>query len=411
MRHSWLLLAASLAWAGADAEFHARREALAKALPDGVVVLYGQSEREDADLRNGFYQDSNFFYLTGWKAPGAALLIEPRREILFLPKHDPTRERWIGRQPAQDDSNIQEVAGFEMVLPPEALERELRASLERYPKVYTVGEEAIAKIKTLSPPGEVASAESAIARLRMKKSPREIELLQRSADASIAAHLAAWKRAAPGLYEYQIASTILSTYLELGCERSAYAPIVGSGPNSVYLHYSKNSRRMDRGDLLLVDAGAECAGYAADITRTIPVGANFSARQREIYEIVLGAQKAAIAAVKPGAYIGGPGRPSLLKTARDYIDSHGKDLHGERLGKYFTHGISHHIGLDVHDASDNNVPLEEGMVISVEPGIYIPEENIGIRIEDMVLVTKDGARVMTAALPREAAEIEKAIRK
>ena len=411
MRHSWLLLAAALAWAGADPEFHARREALAKALPDGVVVLYGQSEREDADLRNGFYQDSNFFYLTGWKAPGAALLIEPRREILFLPKHDPTRERWIGRQPAQDDSNIQEVAGFEMVLPPEALERELRASLERYPKVYTVGEEAIAKIKTLSPPGEVASAESAIARLRMKKSPREIELLQRSADASIAAHLAAWKRAAPGLYEYQIASTILSTYLELGCERSAYAPIVGSGPNSVYLHYAKNSRRMERGDLLLVDAAAECAGYAADITRTIPVGADFSARQREIYEIVLGAQKAAIAAVKPGAYIGGPGRPSLVQAARDYIDSHGKDLHGERLGKYFTHGISHHIGLDVHDASDNNVPLEEGMVISVEPGIYIPEENIGIRIEDMVLVTKDGARVMTAALPREAAEIEKAIRK
>jgi Xaa-Pro aminopeptidase len=168
---------------------------------------------------------------------------------------------------------------------------------------------------------------------------------------------------------------------------------------------------MERGDLLLVDAAAECAGYAADITRTIPVGADFSARQREIYEIVLGAQKAAIAAVKPGAYIGGPGRPSLVKAAMDYIDSHGKDLHGERLGKYFTHGISHHIGLDVHDASDNGVPLEEGMVISVEPGIYIPEENIGIRIEDMVLVTKDGARVMTAALPREAAEIEKAIRK
>jgi Xaa-Pro aminopeptidase len=411
MRHSWLLLAASLAWAGANPEFHTRREALAKALPDGVVVLYGQSDREDSDLRNGFYQDSNFFYLTGWKAPGAALLIEPRREILFLPKHDPSRERWIGRQPAQDDSDIQEVAGFETVLPPEALERELRASLERYPKVYAVGQEAIAKIKSLSPPGEVASAESAIARLRMKKSPREIELLQRAADASIAAHLAAWKRAAPGLYEYQIASTILSTYLDLGCERSAYAPIVGSGPNSVYLHYSKNSRRMDRGDLLLVDAAAECAGYAADITRTIPVGANFSARQREVYQIVLGAQKAAIAAVKPGAYIGGPGRPSLLKTARDYIDSHGKDLHGVRLGKYFTHGISHHIGLDVHDASDNNLPLEEGMVISVEPGIYIPEENIGIRIEDMVLVTKDGARVMTAALPREAAEIEKAIRK
>ena len=393
MRHFWLLLAACLAWAGADPEFHVRREALTKALPDGVVVVYGQIEREDADLRSGFYQDSNFFYLTGWKAPGAALLIDPEREILFLPKHNPERERWTGRQPAQEDSNIQEVTGFQTVLPPEALEGELNASLKRYHKV------------------ETASVNSAIARLRMMKSPHEIELLQHSADASIAAHLAAWKRAAPGLYEYQIAATIQFTYLNLGCERNAYAPIVGSGPNSVFLHYSRNSRRMERGDLLLVDAAAECAGYAADITRTIPVGAKFSARQREIYEIVLGAQKAAIADVKPGAYIGGRDRPSLQKTARDYIDSHGKDLHGERLGQYFTHGISHHIGLDVHDASDNSVPLEEGMVISVEPGIYIPEENIGIRIEDMVLVTKDGARVMTAALPREAAEIEKAIGK
>jgi len=410
MRHSWLLLAACLAWTGADPEFHARREALAKALPDGVVVLYGQVEREDADLRGGFFQDSNFFYLTGWKSPGAALLIDPRREILFLPKHNAARERWTGRQPAQDDADIQEAAGFQTVLPPEALEGELRASLERYPKVYAAGPDAMARIKALALPGEAVSAESAIARLRMKKSAHEIELLQHAADASIAAHLAAWKRAAPGIYEYQIAATIQFTYLDLGCERNAYAPIVGSGPDSVYLHYSRNSRRMERGDLMLVDAAGECAGYAADITRTIPVGAKFSARQREIYQIVLGAQKAVIAAVKPGAYIGGPGRVSLQKIARDYIDSHGKDLHGEGLGEYFTHGISHHIGLDVHDAADNNVPLEEGIVISVEPGIYIPEENIGIRIEDMVLVTKDGARVMTAALPREAAEIEKAIR-
>jgi Xaa-Pro aminopeptidase len=392
MRHSWLLLAACVAWAGADPEFHARRTALAKAFPDGVVVLHGQSE-SDADLRNGFFQDSNFYYLTGWKAPGAELLIDPEREVLLLPKHNPERERWTGRQPSEDDADIKELTGFQTVLTPEALESEINASLERYLKV------------------DDSDAERAIARLRMKKSPHEIELIQRSADVSMAAHRAAWKRAAPGLYEYQIASTIEFTYLDGGCERNAYAPIVGSGPNSVFLHYSRNTRRMERGDLLLVDAAAECAGYAADITRTVPVGAKFSPRQRDIYEIVLGAQKAAIAAVKPGAYIGGLDRPSLQKMARDYINSHGKDLHGEPLGKYFTHGISHHIGLDVHDASDVNVPLEEGMVISVEPGIYIPEENIGIRIEDMVLVTKDGARVMTAALPREAAEIEKAIRK
>jgi Xaa-Pro aminopeptidase len=161
---------------------------------------------------------------------------------------------------------------------------------------------------------------------------------------------------------------------------------------------------MDRGELLLMDVGAECAGYAADITRTIPVGASFSKRQREIYEIVLGAQNAVIAAIKPGLPLS-----DLSKIARDYINTHGKDLHGEPLGKYFTHGVSHHVGLDVHDATDFSQPLGEGNVITVEPGIYIPEESIGIRIEDMVLVTKDGARLMSGALPRDPGEIEKAL--
>ena len=160
-----------------------------------------------------------------------------------------------------------------------------------------------------------------------------------------------------------------------------------------------------------MDAGAECAGYTADVTRTIPVSGKFSARQRELYAIVLGAQKAAIAAVKPGMTIGSTTPHSLHQVARDYLNSHGKDLHGEPLGQYFTHGISHHIGLEVHDAADATVPLEAGMVISVEPGLYIPEENIGIRIEDIVLVTEEGAKVLTAALPREAAEIERALAK
>jgi Xaa-Pro aminopeptidase len=161
---------------------------------------------------------------------------------------------------------------------------------------------------------------------------------------------------------------------------------------------------MDRGELLLMDVGAECAGYAADITRTIPVGARFTGRQREIYEVVLGAQNAVIASIKPGVALG-----ELTKTAREYINTHGKDLHGEPLGKYFTHGVSHHVGLDVHDATDFSQPLAEGNVITVEPGIYIPEENIGIRIEDMVQVTKDGARLMSGALPRDPGEIEKAL--
>jgi Xaa-Pro aminopeptidase len=157
---------------------------------------------------------------------------------------------------------------------------------------------------------------------------------------------------------------------------------------------------MDRGELLLMDVGAECSGYAGDITRTVPVGGKFSPRQREVYEVVLGAEKAAVAAVKPGVKV-----PELTRVAKDYMDAHGG------LGKYLAHGISHHIGLEVHDAQDLSVPLAAGMVISIEPGIYIPEENIGVRIEDMVLVTADGAKVLTEALPREAGQIEKAVGK
>jgi Xaa-Pro aminopeptidase len=241
----------------------------------------------------------------------------------------------------------------------------------------------------------------------MAKSPEEIALIQHATDVTLASHRAAWQRAAPGLYEYQVAAAMTETYADAGCERSAYAPIVGSGPNSVYLHYSRNGRRMDAGEVLLMDVAAECAGYASDITRTIPVGGKFTARQREIYDIVLGAQKAAIAAVKPGMTLSKTAPNTLYKVAYDYINSHGKDLHGERLGKYFTHGIGHHVGLDVHDASDPGAPLEAGMVITIEPGIYIPEENLGVRIEDVVLVTEHGGKVLSAALPREPGEIEK----
>jgi Xaa-Pro aminopeptidase len=253
------------------------------------------------------------------------------------------------------------------------------------------------------------SAIPPIAKLRMIKSPAEIQLLTKAADATVAAHLAAWSKIKAGLYEYQIAAAMTNAYFERGCERSAYAPIVGSGPNSVTLHYSSNHRRMDSGELVLMDVGAECSDYASDVTRTVPVTGKFTPRQREIYEIVLGAQKAAIAAIKPGARLHGEG--SLQQIAYQYIDSHGHDLHGDTLGKYFTHGLSHHVGLDVHDSSDTNAPLEAGMVITIEPGIYIPEEKIGVRIEDTILVTADGARNLTGSLPREPKEIERLVAK
>jgi Xaa-Pro aminopeptidase len=167
---------------------------------------------------------------------------------------------------------------------------------------------------------------------------------------------------------------------------------------------------MDRGELVVIDAAAECDYYASDITRTIPIAGKYSDRELEIYNIVLGAQKAAIAAMKPGTlYYGQTG--SITQIAKDYINSHGKDKHGEPLGKYFTHGLGHFVGIDVHDAGGVPLKLEEGMVLTVEPGIYIPEENIGVRIEDVVLVTRDSVKVLTSALPKEPDEVEKVLAK
>jgi Xaa-Pro aminopeptidase len=387
-----------------------RRAKLRKALPNGVIVLFGRAETDSDDLRSGFFQEPNFYYLAGWNQPGAVLVIEPSRDILFLPAKDPEAEKWTGTKASAQDANAIAVTGFEHVMAAPGLEAELLKLLDKYPRLYALkGTPGAAKLEKLAPLRDISDARPAIAKLRMKKSREEIALIEQATGVSIEGHRTAWKRAAPGLYEYQIAAAMEAVFAEKGCERPAYAPIIGSGPNSVFLHYSRNKRRMDAGEILLVDVAAECSGYASDITRSIPVGRKFSKRQKEIYDIVLGAQQAAIAAIKPGMTIAKTTPNSIYKIAYDYINTHGKDLHGEPLGKYFTHGLSHHVGLEVHDASDQNAPLEAGMVITVEPGIYIPEEDLGVRIEDVVLVTESGAKVLSAALPRETAEIEKAI--
>jgi Xaa-Pro aminopeptidase len=390
----------------AGSPYLSRRAELRKALPNGIVVLFGRTNTDSDDLRSGFYQEPNFYYLTGWNQPGAVLVLEPAGDIIFLPPKDTDAEKWTGPKASAQDRNAAAVTGFEQVMPLPAFESELLRLMRQYPRLYALKG---SKLEKLAPLREILDAQPAIAKLRMKKSTEEIALIERATNVSIKAHRAAWKRAAAGLYEYQIAATMTGVFAENGCERAAYSPIVGAGPNSLFLHYSRNKRRMDRGEILLMDAAAECSAYASDITRTIPVGARFSKRQREIYDVVLGAQRAAIAAIKPGMTIGKTSPNSLYKIAYDYINSHGKDLHGEPLGKYFTHGLSHHVGLEVHDGSDINAPLEAGMVITVEPGVYIPEEKLGVRIEDIVLVTENGAKVLSAALPREPDEIERAI--
>jgi Xaa-Pro aminopeptidase len=388
-------------------EYRTRRANLRKSL-DGVMLLAARTEGRDETFR--LDQEPNFYYLTGWSDPDARLLITPSREILFLPHHNERREHYMGKRASAEDSDVHAVTGFEEVLPIEKFEAELDQALSTNEKAYALQNTPFSdKLKSLYPFRDIADAAPAIAKLRMKKSAAELAAIQHATDVSLAAHRAAWKRMASGLYEYQLEATLVNTFLENGCEGVAYAPIVGSGPNSTVLHYSANHRRADQGEVVVIDSAAQCDGYASDITRTSPVGGKFSPRQREIYEIVLGAQNAAIAAAKPGIRLSGPIN-SLTKIAKDYMDAHGKDLHGEPLGKYFIHGIGHQVGLQVHDATVDG-PLEAGMVVTIEPGIYIPEENIGVRIEDVILVTENGAKVLSAALPREPDEIEKAVAK
>ena len=390
-------------------EYRARRGALRKAIPDGAIVIMGADERERGDLRAGFTQESNFLYLTGWREPGAALLLTPDGETLFLPKRNEVRERYTGTKAAPGDEGIEQRSGLPVAESGELSDRVKEAEAKGW-KLYTLtklgGMEALEK---MVPGRQWNDAALAIARLRMVKSPDEIRLIQAAIAASVEAHKAAWSRIRAGLYEYQIAATMTNAYFERGCERSAYPPIVAAGPNSIVLHYAANRRRLEAGELLLMDVGAECSSYAADLTRTVPVSGKFTVRQREIYEVVLGAQKAAIAAAKPGMKLTGHGVGTLNQVALDYVNTHGKGPKGEPLGAYYLHQLGHHVGLDVHDAIDPDLPLQPGMVVTIEPGLYIAAESIGVRIEDMVLITANGAKLLSEALPKEARDVERAL--
>jgi len=250
-----------------------------------------------------------------------------------------------------------------------------------------------------------------LAALRTFKDAGEIERLRKASDASVAAHFAALKAMKPGVTEREISALLQYEWGKRGCERPAYAPIVGSGYNSTVLHYSDDSATIKDGDLVVIDAAGEYAMYASDITRTMPANGKFTARQREIYDVVYGAHQAAIAAFKSGkSNLKREGPDSLYKIAYDYINTHGKDKHGQPLGQYFIHGLSHYVGLNVHDDNDYSLPLGPGSVFTIEPGIYIPEESLGVRIEDIFYVDKDGKLInMSGALPHSADEVERAM--
>ena len=382
-------------------EYRTRRAELRKNL-DGTLVLFARTEGRDEVYRVD--QDHNFLYLTGWSQPGAILLMTPSNETLFLPRRNPVHEEFTGRRLDAADADAPKITGVDRVLPVEKFEATLAEAAANAERVYaSTDSEEGRKVQSLLPMRRVVSANPMMAGLRMKKSPAEIDAIRHTTQVSMDAHRAAWRRVQPGSYEYQAAAVFTGALLEAGCEGNAYSPIVGSGPNSTVLHYSENRRRMDAGETIVIDAAAQCDGYTSDITRTLPVAGKWTPRQKEIYSYVLGAQNAVIAAIKPGVEL-----MSLSKIAREYLDGF-KDEDGKGMAKYLTHGVSHHVGLDVHDATAMPSTLVPGMVITVEPGLYIKKENIGIRIEDVVLVTEKGAELLSGSLPREADEIEKAM--
>jgi Xaa-Pro aminopeptidase len=240
--------------------------------------------------------------------------------------------------------------------------------------------------------------ENDIAYLRQVKSPTEIAFLQKAIDITLKGEEAAARAIAPGVMEYEVEAALEYQFRRNGAEGPGFPSIVGSGPFSTVLHYDKSERRMQAGDVVVVDIGAQYGGYSGDVTRTYPVSGKFSPRQREIYQMVLEAQKAAMAKVKPGARI-----RDLHEAATAYIRSKGYE-------RYFIHGTSHHIGLEVHDVGDTSRPFEPNMVVTIEPGIYLPEEQLGVRIEDDVLVTSTGYRVLSN-FPKEPGEIEALLQK
>ena len=426
------------------AEYRTRRVALSERLKGGAAVVFAATEPV-LDFMP-YRQDADFYYLTGWNEPGAALLVigpgpetttrlgdvvpaHGYREVLFLPARNLVTEKYTGLKMDATTPGAAGATGFDAVMPlaalPEVLTKFISEDPRRDANLWSQTDLPVARasIDFVSASLGVASSGFSDVRtltmgLRTVKSAAEIELLRKAAAASIEAQRAGMKAIRPGVRERTVAGVEIETMMAEGCERPSYAPIVGAGTNSTTLHYSSNDAVMKAGEVVVIDAACEYSMYASDITRTMPVGGRFTPRQKEIYDIVLAAQRAAAAAFVAGKMRmgnvterGPEVTDTLDKVAYDYINTHGRDLRGEPLGKYFLHGLGHSVGIDVHDPMDYSKPLDKGMVFTIEPGLYLPEEQLGVRIEDVFYVDQEGRLVdLIANLPHETAEIEASMR-
>ena len=406
----------------------ARRAALFDRIGTGIAVVRSgnlRSIERDYPQDSDYREDNDFFYLTGLEAPGGWLVLIGRKNapdsaILYLPQREPGSERWNGPTlgPGPEASRL---SGVVDVRPSSEAESQIERTV--------LGQRSAARKGALylkrgarqadSPfarrlvfgggagggPVPIRDLEAELAALRQIKDEDEIQRLRRAIAITGDAIREAMREARPGMYEYELEGRVEYGFRRRGAERLGFPSIVGSGPNGTTLHYDENRRQTRPGELVVMDVGAEHGYYSADVTRTIPISGRFDGRQRQLYELVLGAQQAAMDSVRPGTDLG-----ALNRVARDYMRRHSGKLCGESgCERYFIHGLSHWLGMDVHDVGAYSRRLEPGMVFTIEPGIYIPAESLGIRIEDDVLVTPEGAEMLSSGVPRTVEEVERAM--
>ncbi len=423
-------------------EYGQRRAYLvSKMEPNSIAIFKARDfSNRSNDVNYAYRQESNFLYLTGCEEPRAYLLLcpdgvkigdaAPVKEVFFIrPKTRSATGESLGLEGAKAQ------LGFETVLPGSEFLAIAKSALAGKKILYyaasipdlvadplmekrtIVSREVKGELQASFPELEIKTLYAALGEMRSLKSPAELALLQNAIDATAIAHIEAMKSCEPGMFEYELQAVIEYCFSKNGAEFAGFPSIVGSGPNSCILHYDANRRKMQNGDVVVMDIGAEYHGYCADITRTIPVNGTFSPAQRQIYEIVLGAQEEAIKLMKPGTTT----EPGVKATEviADGLLKLGLIKDKSEVNRYYTHGLSHGIGLDVHDMGRLGGAMKPGMILTVEPGIYIPEGspcdkkywNIGVRIEDDVLITAEGNRVVSAAAPKSVKDIEALMKK
>lgn len=408
--------------------YERRRKAVLEQMEaDSLLILYsGEGVPASMDETFPFEANHHFFYLTGLRRENMALVLsrttQTPKTVLFIEEPVPAMERWTGRRVTLSEAKA--VSGIDDVYYIDSLEAYIGrcAARERVGSAYfdcyrnamaDADSYNMAKAKAFAaayPAVRLCDAHGMLAAMRMIKDEAEIAALRKAIALTDEGLRRVLSRLAPGQMEYQAQADFEYAIRMGGAEGTSFATIAGSGINGCMLHYETNHCRMEAGSLLLMDLGAKADGYCADITRTYPVSGTYSARQRQIYDIVLAANRAVAQAAKPGMTLG-----ELNDLCKDVLAKGmmalGKIEKPEEIGRYYMHSVSHHLGIDTHDASVGGARLAPGMVITDEPGLYIDEEAIGIRIEDDLLITQDGCVVLSEAIPREAEAIEALMRR